>query len=902
VHALPQTGVLTFLFTDIEGSTTRWDRAPDAMAGALAAHDAILSGTIEAHSGSVFKRVGDAFCCVFPSPGRASAAAVEVQRKLAGQKWDRAIGELRVRIGLHTGSALSSDDDYFGPALNRVARLMSAGHGGQILLSAATAALVSGELPPDLECRSLGTHRLRDLAEPETIFQLSAPDLQRDFPALRTLDARPNNLPLELSSFVGREAELRELRDLVAQHRLVTLCGPGGIGKTRLALQLGAELLDEFKDGVWFVALASTSDPKLIAQTIASALGIAEAAGEPSETTLLRQVAARRLLLVLDNAEHLLPSISKMVKMILDRAKDVCVVTSTQESLHVRGERIYRLGPFDEADAERLFIERAQAIAHSFTPSAADYEDFAAISRALQGIPLAIELAAARLSTLSLRQIRDRLGDQLALLRSSAADDDRHRTLRKTIAWSYELLDDAERKLLGELSVFVGGFTLEACEAVASSTHETVVLDTLEELVDKSFLAVQRVAAETRYRMLDVIREYAGEQSDSAVLRAARAKHFEMLSALGEKGSGALLHETLGDWLDAVDRDAANVRAALAHGFENASPRLGPMLLGMFRYWYIRRTVKEGRRWLQRYIDASGPEDTILAGILRRAATFASIEGAYDVADSLAKRSLTLYHEANDGAGVLEALHALAVNENRRGNYSGAERLYGDIAARCTQAGQERAAISSSANCAAIKLQRGDLDAAEVLLSECRTRAERLGDEDVLGTVMALQGSLAYKRGEWEAAEKYFTRALTTKRKIKNEFGVAEISAAMAVLRVRNDPLDARSLARESLDIALRLDALELVVNSLEACAVVALRRKDFEEAKDIFALSLAMRRVHSLREMPGLDRDRVEADLRYRYGAQLDECVTLALSGNWKTAAQALSQRLGERPELSVP
>ena len=902
MHALPQTGVLTFLFTDIEGSTTRWDRAPDAMAGALAAHDAILSGTIAAHSGNVFKRVGDAFCCVFSSPAHASAAAVDVQRKLAGQKWDRAIGELRVRIGLHTGSALSSDDDYFGPALNRVARLMSAGHGGQILLSAATEALVRGELPPDLECTSLGTHRLRDLAEPEMIFQLSAPDLQRDFPALRTLDARPNNLPLELSSFVGREAELRELRELAATHRLITLCGPGGIGKTRLALQLGAELLDEFKDGVWFVALASTSDPKLIAQAIASAVGIAEAAGEPIETTLLRQLAARRLLLVLDNAEHLLPSIAKTVKMILDRAKDVSILTSTQESLHVRGERVYRLGPFDEADAERLFIERAQAIAHGFTPSAADYEDFAAISRALQGIPLAIELAAARLSTLSLRQIRERLGDQLALLRSSAADDDRHRTLRETIAWSYELLDDAERKLLGELSVFVGGFALEACEAVASSTRQTAVLDILEELVDKSFLAVQRAPAEPRYRMLDVIRAYAGEQIDPALLRAARTQHFEVFSALGERGSGALLHETLGDWLDAVDRDAANVRAALACGFDNASPGLGPMLLGMFRYWYIRRTVKEGRRWLQRYIDASCPENTILAGILRRAATFASIEGGYEIADSLAKRSLTLYHEANDEAGVLEALHALAVNENRRGNYSGAERLYSDIAARCTQAGQERAAVSSSTNCAAIKLQRGDLDAAEVLLSECRARAERLGDEDVLATVIATLGTLAYKRGDWNRAAELFLQALAIKRQLKNEFGIAEISAAIAAVRVRqNIPDDARNFASESLGIALRLDALGLIVNTLEASALAALRCREFEAAKDAFALSLAIRRIHSLSEKPALGRDELESDLRARYGNAVDESVRRAMAADWKPAAAALALRLAGPSNLAV-
>lgn len=894
MHALPQTGVLTFLFTDIEGSTTRWDRAPEAMAGALAAHDAILSGMIEAHSGSVFKRVGDAFCCVFASPERASLAAVDVQRKLAAQQWDRQLGELRVRIGLHTGSALASGDDYFGPALNRVARLMSAGHGGQILLSAATAALVRGELPPDLECRSLGTHRLRDLAEPETIFQLTAPDLQRDFPVLRTLDARPNNLPLELSSFVGREAELRELRELVAQHRLVTLCGPGGIGKTRLALQLGAELLDDFKDGVWFVALAPTSDPKLIAQTIASALGIGEAAGEPIEATLLRQLAVQRLLLVLDNAEHLLPAIAKTVKLILDRAKDVSIVTSTQESLHVRGERVYRLGPFDEADAERLFVERAQAIAHGFTPSDADYEDFAAISRALQGIPLAIELAAARLSTLSLRQIRERLGDQLALLRSSAAEDDRHRTLRETIAWSYELLDEGERKLLGELSVFVGGFSLEACETVASSTHGPAVLDILEELVDKSFLSVQRSDTGTRYRMLDVIREYAGEQSDPAVLADARKKHFSLFATLGARGSGALLHEALGDWLDAVDRDAANVRASLAYGFENTSPQLGPMLLGMFRYWYIRRTVKEGRRWLQRYIDARRPEDGILAGILRRAATFASIEGAYDVADSLAKRSLTIFHKAGDEAGVLEALHALAVNENRRGNYAGAERLYSDIAVRCTQAGQERAAVSSSTNCAAIKLQRGDLDAAELLLSECRTRAERLGDEDVYATVMATLGTLAYKRGDWNRAAELFLQALAMKRELKNEFGIAEISAAVAAVRVRQNQADeARAFASESFRIALRLDALSLIVNTLEASALAALHSADFESARDAFALSAAIRRIHSLAERRALGCDELEPELRERYGNALDESVQRALAADWKPAAAALALRL---------
>jgi len=898
MHPLPQTGVLTFLFTDIEGSTTRWDRAPDAMAEAIATHDAIVSETLTAHGGSVFKRVGDAFCSVFRSPVAASVAAVETQRKLAGQAWDRAVGELRIRIGMHTGNALSSDDDYFGPALNRVARLMSAGHGGQILLSAATAALVRGELPADFECRSLGTHRLRDLAEPETIFQLTAAELQKTFPPLRTLDLRPNNLPIELSSFVGRETELKELRELVAKKRLITLCGPGGIGKTRLALHLAAELLEDFEDGVWLVRLAPTSDPALVAQTIASALDMGEAAGEPIENTLLRDLGPKRLLLVLDNAEHLMPAIGTTVKKILDRAKDVRVVTTSRESLHVRGEQVYRLGPVADAAAARLFIERAQAAVHDFDP-ASDPDDLTAVAQALEGIPLAIELSAARLSTLSLHEIRARLGSQLAFLRSSNLDDARHNTLRETIAWSYELLSARERELLGTLSVFVGGFTFPACEAIASAANERDALDVLEALIDKSFLALAHGSAETRYRMLDVIREYARERIDPELLQRAGLRHFEIFSELAQKGAGTLPHEELGAWLTSIDCELANVRAALEFGFANQNPALARMLLGMFRYWYIRRTIKEGRVWLARFIETF-PQDGELPSILRRASTFAGIEGAYDEADRVAKRALTFYHDRNDRAGVLESLHALAVNESRRGNYAGAEKLYCDIAARCAQVGEERAAVTSNANCAAIKLQRGDLDAAAQQLSGCVTAAESLGDADVYATVVALEGTLALKRGEFERAAALFIQALGIKRELKNEFGAAEILAALAVNSVRGGNVDEASrLAAESLETALQVDAPNLTVTALETCALVLVHQQNMDAAKDTFMLAEAMRRIHSLNEKTSLARDEAESKLRKTFGGALDERAELTV--NWKAAAQTALLRLRQSSLVST-
>lgn len=895
MHPLPQTGVLTFLFTDIEGSTTRWDRDPDAMSRALSAHDAIVCETLEAHGGTIFKRLGDGFCCIFSVPARAAEAAVEVQRKLASQAWDRALGGLRVRIGVHTGNALAAGDDYFGPALNRAARIMACAHGGQIVLSSSTAALVRGELASEIECLNLGTHRLRDLTEPETLFQLWAPQLQKDFPPLRTLDFRPNNLPVQLSSFVGREPEQYELRELLSQKQLVTVCGPGGIGKTRLALQVAAELLEAFSDGVWFVPLANTSDPSLIAHTIAAALDINEAAGEPIETTLLRDLATRRMLLVLDNAEQLVPAIGAVAKKILDRAKGARILVTSRESLHVPGEQIYRLGPVNETDAAQLFIERAQAIARDFDPKR-DPDDLAAIARDLEGIPLAIELSAARLSTLSLPEIRARLGSQLTFLRASSTTEARHNTLRETIAWSYDLLAERERAMLSCLAPFAGGFTLEHAEKIARAARLRDVLDVLEALIDKSFVMAARGEGGTRYHMLDVIRDYARERAGAGVLKRAELLHCGIFLALAADGTDSLPHEELRAWLTAVDCDLANVRAALEFGFRTAQAGLARGLLGLFRYWYIRRMTKEGRAWLRRFVD-SRPDDPDLASILRRASTLAGVAGDYEEADGLAKRALTLYHTRDNPEGVLESLHALAVNENRRGNYAGAEKLYCDIAARCTGPGQERASVTSNANCAAIKLQRGELDEAEAQLRSCAAQAEVLADADVSATVTALQGTLAVKRGDLEGADSRFESALEVKRELKNDFGIAEVLNALAVVSFkRGREAEALDQIAESLEIGLKLDAPDIVLIALETIALLLVRR-DGAAAKDAFELAQAMRAIHSLSKKASLSRDEAEAELRNVYGEAI--LTSREPAANWKASAQELLSRTRIRGPL---
>ena len=510
-------GTVTFLFTDIEGSTRRWEEEPDAMQVALAAHDEVVRAAIEARGGWLFKHTGDGAYAAFASARAAVEAAIDAQRAL----------ELPVRMGIATGEAERRGDDYFGPPLNRAARVMGAGHGGQILAASSTVALIEG-----FELVDLGPRRLRDLSEPLQLFQVCADGLRRDFPALNTLDTVPGNLPAQTTSFVGREAEVTAVREALQAHRLVTLVGVGGVGKTRLALQTAAEVLDQYRDGAWLVELAPILDAAELTEGVAAVFSVPPQAGGWRDA-LTESLRGRQMLLMLDNCEHVLDEAASLVEALIAACPGVTIMATSREALGVAGESAWpvpSLGLGADSTAATLFIERARDVVPAFDPSD-DLEVVAEICRRLDGIPLAIELAAARVRSMSPSQIRDRLDERFRLLTGSRRSMERHQTLRHAVQWSYDLLNEVERRVLQQASVFAGGFSLAAATAVCGrdaegDLDEFEMLDVLDSLVRKSLVQVNRTSLDLRYSMLETIRQFAEERlAESAEGEPVRDRH-----------------------------------------------------------------------------------------------------------------------------------------------------------------------------------------------------------------------------------------------------------------------------------------------------------------------------------------------------------------------------------------
>jgi predicted ATPase/class 3 adenylate cyclase len=611
VSALP-TGTVTFLFTDIEGSTRLWEQHPEAMRAALARHDALLRHAIGTYGGRVFKSMGDAFCAAFATAPEALVAALSGQRALQAEAWNET-GPLQVRMALHTGAAEERDGDYFGPPLNRVARLLEAGRGGQILLSLATQELARDRLPEGASLRDLGEHRLKDLVRPERIFQLLAPDLPADFARLRTLDTHPQNLPLQPTPLIGREREVEAVRDLLRREevRLLTFTGAGGTGKTRLALQVAADLLDDFADGVFFVVLAPISDPELVAVTIAQVLGVQASAGRPLRESLKEYLQTRQLLLLLDNFEQVLPAASLVAELLASGAGLKVLVTS-RAGLHLRGEHEFQVPPLAVPDPKRLppvaalsqyaavqlFIQRAVAVEAAFAVTSENAPAVAEICHRLEGLPLAIELAAARIRLFPLPALLVRLERRLPLLTGGARDlPARQQTLRGAIAWSYDLLEEPEKTLFRRLSVFVGGFTLEAAEALGSAQGDldTDVLDGVASLVDKSLLRKEaEVKGEPRFSMLETIREFGLEQLAASGEEApVRRRHGQFFLE-----AARWRDEDVKAWLDRHQPEQDNLRAALvwaeAAGEDEFLVRL---VLGTQWLWGHQARADERRQW-----------------------------------------------------------------------------------------------------------------------------------------------------------------------------------------------------------------------------------------------------------------------------------------------------------------
>jgi predicted ATPase/class 3 adenylate cyclase len=796
------------LFTDVEGSTRRWESSPDAMAVALARHDALLRAAIEAHGGYVFKVMGDAFCAAFATAPDAAAAALRIARALLDEDFS-GVGGMPVRMALHAGSAHERDGDYFGPALNRVARLLTVGHGGQVLVSGTAADLLHDAMPTESALRDLGLHRLKDLARAERVYQLDGSGLPQTFPALRSLEQMPNNLPSQLTSFVGREAELREIDRLTREHRLVTLVGTGGSGKTRCAIQAGAELLDRFIDGVWLVDLAPISNPALVTAALAQALGVKETPSRPLLETLSAHLERRRTLLILDNCEHVINEVRRVVAAILRVCPEVRILATSRESLNVAGERPVRLAslPVPPArDAVILFADRAIAADGAFAITEENTALVGEIVTRLDGIPLAIELAAARVRVLSPQQVLERLNERFRLLTGGDRSAlPRQQTLRAAIDWSYDLLDDRERMLFRRLAIFSGGWTLPAAVAVCGEgdLDEWEMLDALTSLVDKSLVVAVPHGPEPRYGMLYSIREYAIERlavaDEAEKIAGAHARFY------GEfvRGLRPLVHD-LEDvrWRRLLNDELDNIRAAIDWTiFAGHEPEVGLALLAELEWPELLATLRESLRWFEHAatLAEAMPGELVHARILRHLLVLSRLAGGSpSESEVTALRALDVARAARDADEIARSLANLGGNYRDSARFDEAERAF--VEAYATPESLSRLTKNVVLRIWAVTdLQRGDLARARERFSEV-ARLERPGSEAHASALLNL-GELHFAAGDAHAAREVARQAKETYAALDAVYLVLALSN-MAAYAMALDDLEA---AREHLSEALAL-------------------------------------------------------------------------------------------------
>jgi predicted ATPase/class 3 adenylate cyclase len=869
--ALPS-GTITFLFTDIEGSTRLWDKQPEKMKAALGRHHAILQNAIASHDGHIFQIVGDAFFASFQEAANAVYAALDAQRALQRENWDLPSPVL-VRMALHSGAVevLTPDNPAgayaSGPTLNRTARVLSAAHGRQVLLTQATYDLLRDHRPKEVNLHDLGQRRLRDLTHPEHLYQLNSEGLKADFPPIKTLDVRPNNLPIQLTGFIGRKTEIAEIIHLLGTARELTLIGTGGAGKTRLALQIAAELSDDFEGGVWFVDLAPISDSSLVIQTIATILGIREDPQQPLTDTLISYLRDRELLLILDNCEHLVNASAKITASLLHTAPKLKIIATSREALHLEGENIYHvpslqipdlgnLPPLEKLtqyEAVHRFIERAQAALPSFQATHRNAISLAQVCIRLDGIPLAIELAAARVNLLQVEQIAARLDDRFQLLTGGNRTAlPRQQTLKALIDWSWELLSETERSLFCRLSVFVGGCTLEAAETVGSGNgvDKSTVLDLLTQLVDKSLVVVEREGGqEARFRMLETIRQFAREKlsqaGEAARVRSAHADFFIELAAAADRehfrGSEQLT------WLNRFETEHDNLRTAL-EWFQSMDGGIGSGLrlaavLGQF--WTLRGYLREGRERLSKILSLPGarPPTLLRAGALASAAELAYRQSDYPASTTLLEESLAICQEYGDKQGFAIALNGLGNIATDTGDYISAPSFFEKALALWREINNVQGIARALINLGWASLRPGDYPKAEVRLQEALALYQKAGDE--AGTAMALSGlgEVAVRRGEYQEATQLLEASLKFRRELGDKWGIAVSLGSLGwVAMCEQDYPRANAVLGESLSIRKEIGDKGGSAWCLERLAEVAGEREFVDQAVRIFGAALALR------------------------------------------------------------
>jgi predicted ATPase/class 3 adenylate cyclase len=911
--------IVTFLFTDIEGSTKLSQQYPDSMPGLLARHHEILNQAIQARNGHVFQIIGDAFCAAFHSPTDALNAALEAQRYLQNEQWSPA--PIKVRMGIHTGVAQlnsnSTQNPYSGhTTLALTQRIMSAGHGGQILLTNATEVLLRGQLPKDVNLRDMGEHKFKDVFQPVRVFQVIAPDLQTEFPSLRALEVFPNNLPLQLTSFIGRKKEIRQIKKLLEQYRLVTLTGSGGIGKTRLSIQVASELLNNYPDGAWLVELAPVTDPTLVPQAIVTTLGLIDQAGRPPLTVLTDFLQDKQALLILDNCEHLIQACAQLAEALLHACPDLHALTSSREALGISGEMLYHVPSlitpeplniaFDilpQYEAVQLFVERARAAMHDFSLAQENALAIAQVCHHLDGIPLALELAAARVKVLRVEEIAMRLDDRFHLLTGgSRTAMPRHQTLRAMIDWSHELLSESERLLLRRLSVFAGGWSLEAAESICrdEGIEKNEILDLLTQLLNKSLILAERKQGQkTRYRMLETIRQYARDRlAESGEAERTSEHHLAYFLQLAERAEPELRGAKSIIWLERLEAEHANLRAALERSLENVScVEAGLRLAGALGwFWHLRSYYSEGREWLARALAAEAaapglterPSLAARAKALHWAGWLAYIQGDPESATTLSEASLALAREADDRQSMGYALSTLGVLACDQRSYKRAEQLMEASLVLFRELDHKPGLLHIAAGLADIPMAQKDDERAVALCRQLLALARELGDQD--GTAFALfsLGRLALRQGDYDDAGALLSESLTLFREVGNKAISAWSLTGLGLVALhRGQYKQAMAQLRESLiqasDMGVKNAAS--IVDCLHGLARVAaaegsqegtLREKKLARAVRLFRAAEALFEAISARSFVTVDRAEVDRQVT-AIRAQLDEATFAA-------------------------
>ena len=772
MRTLPD-GELTLLFTDIDGSTRLAQKYGDRYPDVLAEHRGVLRRAFSRHRGVEVDTQGDAFFVVFPRAGDAVSAAVEAQRGLAD-------GPVRVRMGLHTGTPLRTAEGYAGMHVHRAARIAAAGHGGQVLLSRSSAD--AADVP--FELRDLGEHRLKDLPEPEWIFQVRGPGLTLDFPPLRSLSN--TNLPIPGRRLVGRERELTKLAGAIRSGgRVVTLTGAGGTGKTRLAVQAGLELVEHFPNGVLFVGLAPLTDARHVIPAIAQTVGVRESPGEPLLDTLATHLEMRRLLLILDNLEHVVDAAAEVAALV-SRAGGLTVLATSREPLRIDAEQEFPLAPLEAADAIELFSDRAMLVDPDFEADGATAE----ICARLDGLPLAIELAAARVRLLPPSTMLERLERRLPLLRSSARDiPARQRTLEATIDWSYGLLSPVEQELFRSLAVFAGGCSLDAAETVCSADP-----DVLEALVQKNLVLQRRnVEGHARFLMLATVREFAADQLEARDPAAVQRSHAAWVCTLAEEAEPHLLGHEQVRWMGRLDEEFANIRAAvgtsLAAGDAETALRISAALVD---FWDARGSYDEARGWLHRGLAAyDGTDDQLRARSLLTAALAAFNSADVEQAESLTEQSLEISRSAGSGRVHTRGLIQMAALAMLRGDFARTVALAERAAAVAEAAGDDIMRAFALNLLAVGRYELGDQDAGERLFSEAADLLRAAGDRRDLAILQANLAEAALISGDYAAARGRYQSALALSGELGDRGREPSYHLGMAVAELFEESLDA---------------------------------------------------------------------------------------------------------------